>query len=107
MRWEIIEGFGNYLVSDEGQIKNKKSNRILTPYDNGNGYKKVSLSKQGKVYRMYVHRLVALHFVNGYKEGLTVDHINAKRDDNNYKNLQWMTLEDNVKKAHYNKERGF
>ena len=100
LQWKTISECKKYSVSNSGLVKNNKTGKTLKPYDNGNGYQKVTLCDNGKVKRLFVHRLVAMAFVEGYKEGLTVDHINAKRDDNNYKNLQWMTLEENVKKAH-------
>lgn len=96
MRWMTIEGFEGYQVSDMGQVKNSKG-KILKPYDNGNGYKKVTLRKEGKNFKLYVHRLVALHFVDGFEEGLTVDHKNCIRDCNEWTNLQWVTLEENIR----------
>ena len=97
-QWQVVEGF-DYEVSNKGQVRNLHTGHILKPYDNCTGYKKVSLRKDGKTHRVYVHRLVAMAFVDGYEEGLTVDHIDACRSNNTADNLQWMTLEDNVKKA--------
>ena len=99
-QWQLIDGF-DYEVSDLGQVRNLHTGHVLKPYDNCTGYKKVSLRKDGKTHRLYVHRLVAMAFVEGYsEENNTVDHIDACRSNNTAGNLQWMTLEDNVKKAH-------
>ena len=98
MEWKKVEGF-NYWVSNTGLVKNN-SGKILKPYDNGHGYKKVSLCKNGKVYRLYVHRLVGFAFVNGFENGLTIDHLDKNRSNNNWYNLEWVTLEENVKRSH-------
>ena len=104
MRWSTIEGFENYRVSDTGLVKNDKG-KSLKPYDNGHGYKKVTLRKEGKNFKLYVHRLVALHFVEGFREGLTVDHLNCERDCNEWTNLQWVTMEENIRLIKQRREK--
>lgn len=102
MEWKKINGF-EYYISDSGLVKNKDG-KILKPYDNGNGYQKISIYKSGKRYRFFIHRLVGLHFVNGYKEGLTIDHIDMNKSNNCSDNLEWVTLEENVKRMHESKQ---
>ena len=59
--WKPFHLDSNYLVSDQGQIKNKFG-RILKGYDNGSGYMKFEHgSKLGRKY-MYKHRAVAFCF---------------------------------------------
>ena len=63
----------------------------------GKGYLRVSLSDGHRNYKHYeVHRLVALHFVPGYKEGLVVNHINEIKTDNRAENLEWCTYQYNL-----------
>ena len=50
----------------------------------------------GKIHR--VHALVGRCFVDGYKEGLCLDHINNNSLDNRAENLQWITRSENTKK---------
>ena len=76
---------------DNGQYHTKKS-QILKPTLSG-GYETVSLS--GKTFT--VHSLVAKHFVKGYQEGFVVNHIDYNKTNNFYKNLEWITQEDNIK----------
>ena len=76
---------------DNGQYHTKKS-QILKPTLSG-GYETVSLS--GKTFT--VHSLVAKHFVEGYQEGFVVNHIDYNKTNNFYKNLEWITQEDNIK----------
>ena len=76
---------------DNGQYHTKKS-QILKPTLSG-GYETVSLS--GKTFT--VHSLVAKHFVEAYQEGFVVNHIDYNKTNNFYKNLEWITQEDNIK----------
>lgn len=63
----------------------------------GRGYLRVSFSDGHRNYTHYeVHRLVALHFVPGYKEGLVVNHKNEIKTDNRAENLEWCTYQYNL-----------
>jgi len=42
-----------------------------------------------------VHRIVAQTFVNGYKHGLFCVHLDGNIYNNHFKNLQWLTLNEN------------
>lgn len=46
------------------------------------------------------HRIIALLFCRGYKPELVVDHIDLNRSNNNYTNLEWVTSEENIRRAH-------
>ena len=41
--------------------------------------------------------MVALTWIPGFKEGMTVNHINGDRFDNRTCNLEWLTLADNIR----------
>lgn len=101
LQWKQVQGF-NYYVSDEGNVKNSQG-KVLKPYNNGNGYLKVTLYKNGKKHRLFVHRLVGFAFVNGYESGLTIDHLDMNKQNNNASNLEWISLEENVKRMHSHK----
>lgn len=90
-----IINFENYQISDDGRVWSKKSNKWLKPID-VNGYKKVSLYKNGKLYQRLVHRLVAETFIpnpNNYEE---INHINEDKSDNRVENLEWCTSSYNI-----------
>lgn len=84
--------YGGYHVRHERE-------RILSPTDNGHGYKLVSVRVANERRNYYVHRLVAMAFVSGYREGLVVNHKNYDTGDNRAENLEWTTQKENVHKS--------
>jgi len=89
---------GKYQVSNKGRIKNIKFNKILNPYLDNKEYLRVSLYKNRKRKVLKVHRLVLQTFYK--KSDLTVNHKNGIKDDNRLENLEYMTIEENVKHAY-------
>lgn len=89
--WKTITDYPNYQVSNYGNVKNIRFNRILkctiTPY----GYKVCSLGKN-KFYKPYfVHRLVASAFVDNPNNYPCVNHKDENKLNNNSNNLEWCT----------------
>lgn len=90
-----IINFENYQISDDGRVWSKNRNKYLKPID-VNGYKKVSLYKNGKLHQRLIHRLVAEAFIpnpNAYEE---INHINEDKSDNRVENLEWCTSSYNI-----------
>lgn len=52
--------------------------------------------KGGKRIKERVHRLVARAFVDGYADGLTVNHIDGNKLNNAASNLEWVSLARNT-----------
>lgn len=56
------------------------------------GYALINLITPEGIRKTYqVHRLVGITFVEGYQEGLIINHINEVKDDNRASNLEWVT----------------
>ena len=94
--WKTIEGFENYEVSDNGEVRSKKTGKILKNSVAPNGYLRVNLRANNQSYTGYVHRLVALNFLKG--EG-QVNHIDGNKSNNNIKNLEWVSPRENIEHA--------
>ena len=90
-----IKNYDNYCVSNFGNIKNLKTNRILKSRNHNQGYKLISLSKNGKVKTFTVHRLVAKAFLENPDNKPMIDHIDENKTNNNVKNLRWRTVAEN------------
>ena len=93
--WKPIKNYeGYYEVSDEGEIRNVKTNKILTGDYNTAGYRRVVLYTPIKQ-RFFIHRLVAEHFCEGYNKNLVVNHRDGNKTNNRADNLEWVTRSQN------------
>ena len=90
-----IKNYEKYSISNHGNIKNNKTNRILKPSTNPQGYKLINLCKNGKVENSRVHRLVAKAFLENPDNKQKVDHIDNNPANNNVKNLRWCSQKEN------------
>jgi hypothetical protein len=105
---DIIGYKGLYQISDEGRVKSTpadgKKERILkqelTKSKNAH-YCRVSLSKQGKVTRFLVHRLVATAFLPNPNDKSQVNHIDNNSENNDVSNLEWCTAKENMRHSVY------
>ena len=93
MRWEKITNRPNYSVSETGLIRNDKTGRILKAHLGTSGYYQVMLGR--KTSPLYVHRLVAIAFLNNPDKLPQVDHIDGDKTNNNVSNLRWVTVSEN------------
>lgn len=91
-----VRDYPNYQVFEDGTVIGARG-KVLVQDENSTGYKRVSLCKNGIVKRVFVHRLVAEHFVEGYEEGRVVNHIDGDNQNNHKDNLEWVTPSENVK----------
>ena len=91
--------YSRYEVSNYGTVKSKcrKKVKYLKEF-NRDGYNFVSLTSDNqKFHTFYIHRLVCHHFVmKNTDHDLVVNHKNRNRQDNYYKNLEWVTQRENV-----------
>jgi hypothetical protein len=96
--WKTITENSKYEVSSLGNVRNKKTGRILKPASKC-GYLSVGLSsKIGKTHS--IHRLVALEFIDNPENKPHVNHKDKNRSNNCIDNLEWCTaLENNIHKS--------
>lgn len=60
-----------------------------------NGYVKIDLTVEGKVYRTSLHRLVALQFIPNPENKSEVNHKDGNKLNNHVSNLEWVTTREN------------
>lgn len=94
--WKNIKDYSDYLVSNFGNVKNKKG-FTLNPQITRRGYCRVSLYKNKKSRSFFVHRIVLNEFVG--KSELVINHLNGIKTDNRLCNLEYCTRGENNKHA--------
>lgn len=94
-------GFSKYCITKDGRVYSLRSERFLSIQDRG--YQMINLtSDTGEQIYVYVHRLVAFAYCDGYEEGLHVNHIDGNKCNNYYTNLEWVTRSQNMVHARRN-----
>lgn len=92
-----------YLVCSNGDIFGPTGKK-LKPRKNSDGYLVVTMGKSSiKRSTKFVHRIVAELFLPNPNNLSDVDHQDNNRANPDYNNLEWVTHEENVKRAY---ERG-
>ena len=100
--WRDIKGYeGKYMVSNLGRVKslnyrNTGKEGIMKGRDDGNGYLKVQLCKDGKVKNCRINRLVAMAFIPNPNNLPEVNHKDKIRTNNHMENLEWCTSQYNI-----------
>ena len=79
-----------YSISEDGKVKNIKTGKYLSPAITSSGYKTVGLQLiDSNRKTFYIHRLVALSFIDNPNNYNCINHINRDTLDNNISNLEW------------------
>lgn len=83
-----------YEVSDEGEIRNVETGRVLKQRDS-NGYRTCYITRDGRTSCYMVHRVVAKAFVPMIEGKNVVDHIDRDKTNNTVQNLRWTDTSQN------------
>lgn len=99
--WKLIgiadkyDTYGFAEVSNLGRVKDKKG-KIKTPILDKDGYIRVAFFKGKRNIYKFVHRLVALAFIENTYDKKQVNHIDSNRQNNKVENLEWCSNYENV-----------
>lgn len=97
--WKSILDYEEYYeVSNLGNIRNIKTNRILKQSVSF-GYKRIKLTKNGKGKEFSVHRVVLQSFTENSDNKPIVNHKDGDKFNNYLNNLEWCTAKENVNHA--------
>lgn len=105
--WVPIAGYERYYeVSDAGQVRsldrldaqdNMIRGRILRPDVRPSGHLRVTLCRNSRTRRFWVHRLVLNAFVGPISPGLEACHNDGNPKNNRVANLRWDTKSANAR----------
>ena len=94
-----------YLVSEKGEVystqllgnQSQARLRKLRPSKHKSGYLYVTLSdNEGNKRKIFVHRIVALTYIDNPQNKEFVNHIDGDKMNNNVDNLEWVTRRENM-----------
>ena len=94
-RWKIISEHPGYEVSTMARVRNRKTGKLLTPYDDGSGYLRVKLDGMN----CRLHILVAVAFIPNPENKPVVNHKRGRKHDCRASQLEWATISENTKHA--------
>ena len=89
----------DYIITEQGEIFNKRNGKKIKPQLNGKGYLRVSIG--GKL--QFVHRLVAQKYLPNFENKSQVNHKDGNRLNNCVDSLEWVTNQENRTHALKNK----
>lgn len=101
--WKEVNINGlSYVISNYGDVVtlSNRSHKIV-PHLNKDGYPIVTVGKNPRVGKP-IHLLVAMLFVDGYKDGYEVNHKDFDRTNYHYSNLEWVSHKDNINYSYKN-----
>lgn len=95
--WKDIPWYDwRYQASNKWNIK-RIDYGVLIQSSDKDGYKKVGLRHKWKKTSFFVHRLVAITFINEVEHKKIVNHKNCIKTDNRVENLEWCTSAENTR----------
>ena len=96
--FEFIKEYENlYKINKNGDIYSCWYKKVMTPLTSKDGYKYVSLKKEGKRYKGFIHRLLGKQYIENPDNKPEIDHINRDKNDNSLQNLRWVSRVENRK----------
>ena len=96
MKMNLID-WDRYIVHENGDVFDKKINRLLNHLPTRGGYYQIFMSGQ----KHYIHRIVAYKFLfnDNPKIKKEVNHIDFNKSNNHKDNLEWCSRTFNVRHA--------
>jgi hypothetical protein len=102
-QWKDIKGMeGKYQISNYGYVRSfiwkktdKGNPRIMDRTESKNGYLYNTFNKT----KIFIHRLVAIHFIDNPNNYNQINHKDGNKLNNNVDNLEWVSCRQNI--VHY------
>lgn len=96
--WRAIDCDGFYLISTDGRIWSVERKHYLKPMRlHGTNYRYIKVTVNGRRKNLFVHRLVAIAFLENPKGLAQVNHKDENPENNDVFNLEWISQGDNLR----------
>ncbi len=97
----------DWFVSNHGTIKrvangviNRGKTKIVKTYSTGGHQKQYQAISINGAPEKYVHRIVAMMFLDNPENKPTINHIDNDKNNNHVSNLEWSTYSENLKHSY-------
>lgn len=91
-----VSNFPNYLITKDGKIFSKKSNKYLKLKKTESGYLQIKLYNRKLSNDFSVHFLVASAYLDNPNNKKFINHIDCDKTNNKLENLEWATHSENM-----------
>jgi len=116
--WRELDGYEkSYIVSNCGNVMSIErvvrqtsrkgveytrimKSKLLSVNENPGGYSQVTLSKEGNIKTLMIHRLVGTAFLENNRNLPEINHKDGNKKNNRLDNLEWVTSSDNHNHAY-------
>lgn len=97
--WKPVTGYPGYEVSNLGRVR--RVNYLIASKSKHRKvrYLRVRLTQNGKGKAFRIAQLVTGAFLGPKPPGLTIDHKNLNRYDDRAENLEYVTIDENIRRA--------
>lgn len=96
-KWELVKGYTRYEVSNTGKVRNRYTLELKATRKTKTGYMITDLKENGKKQTRYIHRLVAIAFIENPNNLPCINHKDENKENNCVDNLEWCTVAYNNK----------
>ena len=95
--WKLVNGTEDYYISNLGRFKRvtDKGDSLRKLHKDSEGYMIANIGHR----KVKVHRLVAEHFLPNPNNYPVVDHLDSCKSNNRWTNLEWVTQQENSRRA--------
>ena len=96
-KFDKVKNHDGYYINKNGSLYNEKSKRFVSTTIK-NGYMRYNVDWK----RRLVHEVLADQYIQNPNNYETIDHIDCNKLSNSISNLEWVTREENKKRAYNN-----
>ena len=100
-----VKNFPDYDAMRDGNIRNRKTGRIVKPQRNTKGYKTMTLRKDNQQYNIRVARVIADSFYDGDHSNLDICYRDCNKENTAPDNLMFCTRRESVKRSYDSGQR--
>lgn len=86
-----------YLIFKNGNVYSILNKKLLKPHIGKRGYLYVILCNGIKSKHFYIHRLIAIHFIENSNNYKIVNHKDSNKINNSIANLEWCCAKSNAR----------